>query len=381
MSALGTRLTLLAGPSIPVPLPPDLTARVRQVTVTESDAGRSAFTVTLDAGRSGPMAALDTPALGMTPLRANNRVVLLLTLGVLPHVLMDGIVTETEYVPGSAESPAVVRVTGHDLSLLLDRHEVSTEHVALTDDLQVLAIVARYAADGLVPQVVPPPVSEPPLPIERTPTQQGTDYAHIQALAEEHGYVCYVDPGPVPGVSTLYWGPPMRTGALQKALSVDLGPDTTVIGSPTFREDVLTPEVVDGQVEDARTGTVVPVRTVAALRPPLAAMPVWAVHAGFVRTRAYRDSGVGAVTALAAAQARTDAAMNCVTATGRLDGGTYGAVLRPRGLVGMRGAGWSHDGLWYVQQVVHQLTQGSYTAEFTLAREGYGSTVPVVRVS
>ncbi|KUG57436.1 hypothetical protein AVL62_13510 [Serinicoccus chungangensis] len=381
MSALGTRLTILAGPSIPMPLTPDLTARVRDVTVTESDEGRSAFTITLDAGRSGPLAALDTPVLGRTPLRANNRVVLMVTLGVVPHVLMDGIVTETEYVPGSAQTQASVRITGQDLSLLLDRHEVSAEHVGLTDHLQVLAIAARYAAEGLIPSVIPPPVSEPPLPIERTPTQQGTDWAHLHQLAAANGFVCYVDPGPVPGVSTLYWGPPVRAGAPQKALSVDLGPDTTVIGSPTFREDVLGPEVVDGEVQDPRTGAVIPVRTFAVTRPPLAAMPVWAVHAPSVRTRAYRDTGISAVTALANAQARTDAAMNCVTGTGRLDGAVYGAVLRPRGLVGMRGAGWSHDGLWYVQQVVHQLSPGRYTADFTLGREGYGSTVPVVKVS
>lgn len=380
MSLLGTHLTVLAGPTVPVPLTPDLASRLREVTVTESDAGRSAFTLTLDAGRSGPTGALDTPVLGAGPLRANSRVVVVLTLGALPRVLIDGVVTETELVPGSAGAPSRARFTGQDVSVLLDRHEVTTEHVALPDNLQVLAIAARYATHGLVPQVLPPPVIDPPMPIERTPTQQGTDYEHIQQLARFHGYACYVIPGPFPGTSTLYWGPPVRADAPQKALSVDLGPDTNVTGSPTFREDVLGPELEEGSVQDARLGTVVPVRTVAALRPPLAAMPVWAVHQPNVRTRQYRESGVSATSALARAQARTDASIDCVTASGSLDGATYGSVLRPRGLVGMRGAGWSNDGLWYVQQVVHRLTPGAYTADFTLTREGYGSTVPVVRV-
>lgn len=380
MSLLGTHLTVLAGPTIPVPLTPDLTGRIREVTITESDAGRSVFTLTLDAGRSGTLGALDTPVLGVTPLRANSRVVIMLTLGPVPRVLMDGIVTETELVPGSAGTPSQVRFTGHDLSVLLDRHEVTAEHVALPENLQVMAIVAQYATRGLIPQVIPPPVIDPPLPIERIPTQQGTDWEHIQRLARFHGYACYVIPGPFPGVSTLYWGPPVRADVPQKALSVDLGPDTNVTGSPTFREDVLGPELEEGSVQDPRLGTVVPVRTMAALRPPLAAMPVWAVHQPDVRTRQYRESGTSAVTALAQAQARTDASIDCVTATGSLDGAKYGDVLRPRGLVGMRGAGYSNDGLWYVQQVVHRLARGSYTAEFTLTREGYGSTVPVVRV-
>ena len=101
MSLLGVHLTVLAGPTVPTPLPPDVTSRVRSVTVTESDGARSAFTITLDAGRSGPTAVFDTPLLTTSPLRANARVVLLLTMGALPQVLLDGIVTETELTPGT----------------------------------------------------------------------------------------------------------------------------------------------------------------------------------------------------------------------------------------------------------------------------------------
>lgn len=380
MSGLGVHLTLLAGPTLPLPLTPDLAARVTSLTVTETDDARSAFTLTLDAGRSGPAAAFDTPVIAGAALRGNARVVAVLTMGAVPQVLMDGIVTETELVPGSGATRAEVRFTGHDVSLLLDRHELSAEHVGLEDSLQVSKIALPYLADGILAQVIPPPVIDPPLPIERTPTQQATDYTHVQDLATFHGYVCYVIPGPAPGLSTLYWGPPVRVGLPQPALSVDLGPDTNVVGSPRFREDVLGPELVEGQVRDARLGTVVPVRTLGALRPPLAALPVWAVHQPHVRTTQYRNTGVSATTALGQAQGHTDRSIDCVVAEGSLDGGAYGSILRPRGLVGLRGAGWSHDGLWYVRQVVHHVRPGSYSADFTLAREGYGSTVPVVRV-
>jgi hypothetical protein len=69
-----------------------------------------------------------------------------------------------------------------------------------------------------------------------------------------------------------------------------------------------------------------------------------------------------------------------VVGEGELDASRYGGILRPRGLVGLRGAGWSHDGLWYVRRVEHELARGRYRQKFTLAREGYGSTVPVVPV-
>ena len=65
-------------------------------------------------------------------------------------------------------------------------------------------------------------------------------------------------------------------------------------------------------------------------------------------------------------------------AEGKADGGRYGAVLRARGLVGMRGAGLSHDGLWYVRKVVHTLAPGRYEIGFTLARDGHGAITPVL---
>lgn len=380
MSLLGVHMALSAGPTVPLPLPSDVALRVRSVQVTESDARPSVFSIVLDAGRSGPTAALDSPVLTTSPLRANARVVVELTTGVLPQVLVDGIVTETTLVPGGGDQRAELTLTGRDLSVLLDRHEVSTEHVALEDSLQVLAIAGTYAPRGIVPQVLPPPVMDVPLPIERTPTQQVTDWRHLTNLAARHGYVCYFVPGPVRGLSTLYWGPAVRAGVPQPAISVDLGPATNVQGQVSFTTDVLRPENVEGQVQDARTGQTLPVRTVVPTRPPLSAVPVWAEHQDALRSRQFRGTGISAAAAFARAQGVLDESVDAVTATGTLDGGAYGTVLRPRTLVGMRGAGWAGDGLWYVQQVVHRVSRGAYSAAFTLQREGAGAITPVVMV-
>lgn len=377
---LGVNLSVLAGPTIPLPLPAPFAAKVKSVTVTENDRERSAFTITLDAGRSGPAAALDSPVMMGCPIAVNARVVVILTVGAVPQILMDGIVTEIELVPGEGPGTALMRATGQDVSLFLDRHERDAEHVGLEDSLQVRKILAPYMARGILAQVIPPPTMDPPLPIQRTPTQQATDLTHVSRLAAWHGHVAYMTPGPMPGTSTFYWGPPVRVGLPQPALSVDLGPNSNVTGTPTFRQDVLVPQLVEGSVADPLLGETIPVRTVASLRPPLAAMPAWLVNAGNIRTRRLRETGVAATTAFARAQASTDSSIDCVVGEGELDGGRYGAVLRPRGLVGMRGAGWSHDGLWYVKQVEHTVRRGSYTQRFTITRDGYGSTVPAVRV-
>jgi hypothetical protein len=47
--------------------------------------------------------------------------------------------------------------------------------------------------------------------------------------------------------------------------------------------------------------------------------------------------------------------------------------LRSRRLVGLRGAGKSYDGNYYVKQVVHHIKHGEYRQSFTLTRDGRGA--------
>ena len=286
MSALGIRLSVLAGPTVPVPLPADTTARLRSVQVTETDEERSVFTLTLDGGRSGPTGALDAPLLTGSPLGVGARVVLVVTAGVVPTILMDGIVTTVELMPSDEPGGATLRVTGEDVSLLLDRQEKDAEWPALDDYPQVLAILGPYATQGIVPMAIPPTDMDPPLPTERIPTQHGTDLAHLTMLAERHGHVTYMIPGPLPGTSTCYWGPPVRVGLPQPAISVDLGPVTNVVAPPRFRVDSLTVTTVEGSVQDPATGTATPVVATASLRPPLAAAPLWVTQAGALHSTA-----------------------------------------------------------------------------------------------
>ena len=47
--------------------------------------------------------------------------------------------------------------------------------------------------------------------------------------------------------------------------------------------------------------------------------------------------------------------------------------------MGLRGTGWAHDGLYYVQRVTHRVARGEYTQDFVLTRDGIGATVAAVR--
>ncbi len=378
MSLLGVHLTLLIGPAVPLPAPPFLTRNLESVQVTQTDEGRSGFLISFLSGRSGPQDVVDDPLL-LTPfLRTFNRVIVIVTFNVIPRVLMDGIITNQELAPGEEPGTTRVTVTGEDVSLMMDMKDESAEHPAQPDPAIVAKLILRYARYGLVPVIIPPKVIDPPIPIERIPVQQCTDLEYIQELSRRNGHVFYISPGPLPGVNQAYWGPPKRISVPQKALSVNAGSNTNV-DSISFNLDALAPERVEGKVQDHRTNQAFPVRTFAALRPPLSALPSWLVNISKTRVSRFREVTPGVVSAFGRAQSRTDLSTDStLTATGKLDAARYGDILQARGTVGLRGAGWSYDGLYYVKQVTHSIRQNEYNQEFTLTRDGLGSLTPAV---
>jgi hypothetical protein len=377
MSLLGVRLTLLIGPTVAVPAPPPLAEAIEEVKVTNADEGRSGFQITFRDGRAGPEGLLEYPLLKLPLLRAFNRVILIATFDVIPRVIMDGIISRTELQPGDAPGQAKVVVTGEDVSMMMDLHERSAEHPAQDETMIATKIILSYAQYGLVPMVIPPPSLDPPIPIERTPVQQGTDLNYLEEMGRRYGYVFYVIPGPAPFMNTAYWGPPIKVGLPQRAITVNMGGETNgSLGS--FQTDALGPTTVEGSVQDRSTDSAIPVITMGPLRPPLATQPAWLVNQPNTRKAQFRESGLSAIAAYARAQGQTEASADAVTVEGELDSGSYGGPLMARALVGVRGAGYQHDGFWYVKRVSHEIRPGSYRQTFSLSREGHGSTVPAV---
>ena len=374
---LGVHLTLLIGPTVAVPAPPPLMEALQSVEVTHSDDSQSAFQVTFQVGRSGPADLLDYALVSNPLFKPFNRVILIVTFSAVPRVLIDGVITQQQLTPSPQPGGSTFTITGEDVSLMMDREEKSVEHPAQDETIIALKLIASYAQYGLIPMVIPPLVIDPPIPIERIPVQQGTDLKYLRQMAERHAYTFYVLPGPAPFTNRAYWGPPVRLGVPQRALTINMAADTNV-ESFHVRNNPLEPTLVDGQVQDRTTNQTVPVQTFASLRPPLAAFPAWLVNQPNVRRTKLRSSGLNAVQAFARAQAMTDASIDAVVADGELDALRYGHMLEPRGLVGVRGAGYLHDGFWYVKRVTHRIGKDTYRQRFTLSREGVGSTTPVV---
>jgi hypothetical protein len=367
---------MLIGPTIPIPAPPAFLEALESVEVSHSDAGRSGFQITFRAGRSRTD-VLDYALLASPLLRPFSRVVLVVTFNVVPQVLFDGVITEQQLSPSNQPGASTLTITGEDVSAMLDLEEKSVEHPAQPELVIALKIIASYAQYGLIPAVFPPPSIDIPLPIERTPVQQGTDLGYLQQMASRFGYVFYITPGPAPLTNIAYWGPPVRAGAPQRAITINMGPNSNAT-IPNFRYDGLATTRVAGQVQDRRLNSTVPVQTFASTRLPLVSQPAWATQTN-TRTRQFRHSGLDTMQAYTRAQAETDASTdNVIRVSGQLDAARYEAILQPRGLVGLRGAGYSYDGLYYVQSVTHNIRKGAYTQNFTLTRDGLGSITPVV---
>ncbi|SFK62102.1 hypothetical protein [Caulobacter sp. UNC279MFTsu5.1] len=377
---LGVHLSLLIGPTLPLPATPDIAEAVQSVSVTQADEGRSGFQIVLQVGRAGPTDMLDY-RLMLNPLLAPfNRVILTMMFEAIPEVLIDGIITNRQFSPGSQPGTGTLTLTGEDVSVMMDLEKKRSSYTAMSEPLIALSIIAGYAQYGLIPTIIPPAAVDQPLPIDRTPVQQGTDLEQLKAIGERFGYVFFIEPGPVPGTNIAYWGPPKRAGAPQRALSVNMGPETNV-ESINFTYNGLAPTIVNDSVQDKDLNVEIPVMTFVATRmPPLAAMPALPFQLPNVRkTLLEKGAGLTVAQAYARAQGITDKSVdNVVTAQGELDGQRYGGVLKPRNIVGVRGVGFTHDGLYYVKSVSHAISHGKYKQRFSLSREGTGAITPAV---
>jgi hypothetical protein len=370
---------LLLGPTIPLPAPPTFMEALESIQVTHQDQGRSGFQLVLHAGRSGSLDLVDYPQLLSPLLKPFSRVVIMVIFAFKPQVLMDGIITHQQLTPGSEPGSGTLTVTGEDVSVMMDLKMKRAEHPAQDETLIALKLIAGYAQYGLIPMVIPPLVIDPPIPIERVPVQQDTDLRYLEAMAARHGYTFYIKPGPVPLTNTAYWGPPNRLGLPQRALSVNMGPQTNVTAI-NFQYNGLAPAVVDDVIQDRQTNQEFPIRTFVSLRPPLVSQPALPFNLPNVRTTLLDGgSGLNMTQAMARAQAVTDRSVDqVVTASGTLDALQYGDVLQPRGLVGLRGAGFTYDGFYYVKSVTHDIRKGQYQQNFSLTREGTGALSPAV---
>jgi len=370
-------LTLMIGPGLPIPVPREVLDALTSIQV-NANAGdaQSGFELNFTVSKRSPLHTLFLVSGGAgIPF---VRVVVVVTLNGTPHVLIDGMMTHHQFAPGNDGSSPTLRVQGKDLSTVMTYLDSSgLPYPAMPPAARVLLVVAKYAAFGIVPVVIPSIVQDIPLPTQYIPRHKGKDLEYIQQLALECGYVFYVEPGPVPGVNFAYWGPEIKIGRPQPALNIDMDAHTNV-ESMSFNVDKEKKEMPRVEIRVNKAVIPIPILDITPLNPPLGLIPPLPPRqpkkedlqlANLPPARAFMRG-------LAYASRHADA----VFGTGSLDTVRYGRILKSRKLVGVRGAGMAFDGLYYVTSVTHKIKRGEYKQDFTLARNGVISTLSTVPV-
>lgn len=370
--SLGIRLVLWMGSMIPKPAPKFLLDALTSVEIVDALEGGSGFTLTFSMQKT---MLFDFDMLFAGNLSPDTRVVLGVQIGAWPQQLISGVVTHHQVSVSSVPGESNVTVTGVNLEAVLDRKQRNMRYDATPDWLIVKQLLAPYVLYGLNPLCPGVMVTTTvPNPLKETPWQQGeTDLRFIQRLAKENNFVFYIRPSKLIG-SEAYWGPETRVSVPQSALTLDLGSADNVV-KLNFTYDAESPRSAEGTAFIEGTGVALPVMSLVSPRLPL----VWK------QAKKLRTVKLKGLTSKSYAKALLDAQVegmegaDCVTGEGELDTLRYGKILEPGKLVGVRGAGLSYDGYWYVTKVTHAIAKGSYTQKFSIRREGHFALLPWVK--
>jgi len=369
----GMHATLLVGPAVPVPVPRAIVDALQSFEVTSAAGSRSGFQLKFTVSNRSPLHTLLLLAGGRVPWL---RVLIVVTTDSLPTVMMDGLITQQQVTPGAQPGESTLTVTGEDLSVAMDQQEFNgLPYPAMPAEARVAMVVAKYAVFGMVPLVIPQIFTDVPIPVDKIPVHDGTDLAYVEKLAKDAGYVFYIDPGPLPGMNTAYWGPEIRLGIPQPALNLGMDAHSNVDGlSFTVEQAKSALPVVFIQNALTKFPIPLPVPDISLLNPPLAALSSTPKSVYLMKDTAKLPPLQALSKGLAAAAGSSDT----VTATGTVDVMRYGRVLKARQLVGVRGAGLAFDGLYYIKKVTSSFKPGEFKQSVTLTRNGLISTLPVV---
>ena len=367
-------LELWIGPAIPIPASREVIRAVQSVTVINSAAGPDAFQISFEISNQSPLHALFLLAGGAAlPL---VRTVIAVRVNGRRDVLIDGVVTQQQVKESTTPGKSILTVTGEDLTRVMDYIDFSsTIFPAMPDFARVLLILTKYAALGVVPNVLPSPLLDVPLPTRRLPSQGGKDLAYIRSLADRCGYVFYIDTTDQVGLTRAYWGPRIHAGTAQPALSLDFrGRRNVETMSFEYDSEKATLPIVLILNQETHAVLPIPIPNLNAILDPLALIPAIPKNIEPIKETAKYTAVEAVLVGLGVAARKSDAAK----AKGRIDVRTYGRVLKARRTVGVRGAGTSFNGRWFVEQTTSVMRPGSFTQDFVLSRDGLVSAASKV---
>lgn len=359
----GFHLTLLIGPAIPVPAMQEVMEALQDIEVQTSSGMRSGFKLTFALGKKS---ILNTTLLPVGYFDPPMRVIIVVTINGTPNVLMDGVITQHTVTPSNEPGQSTLTIMGEDLSRMMDIFEIpGIPYLGMSREVRAAVIIAKYASLGIVPLVIPSIAPDVPLPTEMIPGHRGTDLQYITSLADQVGYVFYIEPGPMPSANVAYWGPEIKVGIPQPYLTVNMDAHNNV-DSLSFTFDGFAKSLYSIKIRDPHSclSISIPIPDVNPLSPPLGLKPPLPLGLKEIDGMAKYPPVQAVMMGMAKASQHADV----ISGTGSLNVLRYGQILKARQLVEVRGAGLTYDGLYYVESVTHNIKLGEYKQNFTLRR-------------
>jgi hypothetical protein len=372
----GVEMRLYIGPAAPLPVSPEILDALVSVSVTNATPDApGVFQLVFDIDQRSELTTLFVLS-GGVPIPM-IRVVIAARMNGADTILIDGVMTHHEVTPGPALGTARLSCTGEDLSRVMDYIPFDfIRYPAMPDFARVALILAKYAFLGVVPAVVPSVLLDVPLPTSKIPQHRGKDLSYIKSLAERVGYVFMMRPGLTVGQSFAYWGPDLRFGEVQPALNLDMDAYRNIQqGSASFDTQKGSIPIVVIQNPETKAPIPIPIVVNPVLNPPLGAIPPIPLRVDLMSDTAHLNPMQAAMIGMARA---AKSQVGPLRVTGTLDVTTYGRLLEPHKLVGLRGFGPAYTGLYYVERVTTAFNAGSLTQDFVLSRNGLVSTVEKV---
>ena len=378
------QLRLLIGPIFPFTPPRAVMDALEAVEVQTDDVGQSGFKLTLSIDKQSPLQILFLLTGGLPLLFM--RVVIVAIVNGVSNVLIDGVITKNSIAPGNKGSNSTLTLMGKDLTVLMDQSNWSGfPFPAMPAEARIALILLKYAYYGIAPLIVPsvllfiPVAHRPDTPANTVPICNTSSIWRSRPGSR----VFYIDPGPTPGFSKAYWGPQIKVGPVQPALSADMDAYTNV-ESLSFSFNQEQNKIPLLYIYNSQTGITIPIPIppITPLNPPLGVIPPLPTNLLPPDLSPFRDDLSKRPIPQAIMMGLAEAAKNAeaVSCSGSLDVTRYGGVLKARQLVGVRGAGPAFDGLYYVKSVTHKIKRGEYKQDFTLTRNGLVSTVSTVNL-
>jgi phage protein D len=287
--------------------------------------------------------------------------------------VFDGYITAVDLSLGSAVASTFVEVSGTDTSVLMSLEEKIASWPNLADSDIAQQIVSSYGvalnADS---------TSTVHQDTDTTVLQRATDYQFVRELARRNGLEFYFETGQS-GTIGAYFRAPQLDATPQSDLAVQFADQSNLksfsahlngrrpLNVKTQQMDIKANSPNSAQVSDTALTKLGDKDANALIGGPIGSLVSAQDAPAQMLVLGSPTSDATELTTIA--QAVRDEAAWFIGAAGEVNSDAYQAVLRPRRVVLVKGAGKQFSGKYYVTKVVHEIkADGSYTQKFEARR-------------